>query len=78
MDESTPVWLTSYSFTGDSLKLDGFSLSNPDLASFVTRLENTPHYKGVELLFSEKIEQDERVMFRFSLNAQPEEPVKPE
>jgi type IV pilus assembly protein PilN len=78
LDESTPVWLTSYSFTGDSLKIDGYSLSNPDLASFVTKLEKTPYYKRVELLFSEKLEKDERVMFRFSLNAQPEEPEKPE
>jgi type IV pilus assembly protein PilN len=69
LNRNTPVWLTSYSYSGDKIVMEGYSLSNPDLAAFVTKMEKTPFYRNVELLFSEKTVIDEREVYRFSLNA---------
>lgn len=72
LDKDTPVWLTQYYFESAKVSMEGFSLSNADLAAFVTKLENTPFYKDVELLFSTKEKMDEREIFRFSINAVPQ------
>ena len=69
LNRNTPVWLSSFSFSDDKIAMEGYSLSNPDLAAFVTRMEETPFYRDVELLFSEKTMIDEREVYRFSLNA---------
>lgn len=69
LDRSMPVWLTKYSYDKDVVKMEGYSLSNPDLAAFVTKMEKTPFYEEVDLLFSEKVKKDERQIFHFSITA---------
>jgi len=69
LDRDMPVWLSSYSFQEDKVQIEGFSLSNPDLARFVTSLEKTPFYRDVDLLFSGKVKEGEREIFRFGLTA---------
>jgi len=78
LNRGTPVWLTSYSYSGDKIAMDGYSLSNPDLAAFVTKMERTPFYKNVELLYSEKTMMEEREVYRFSLNAVPQKENDPQ
>jgi Tfp pilus assembly protein PilN len=49
--------------------MEGYSLSNKDLARFVTKLEKTPFFEKVDLLYSDKTKKDDREIFRFSINA---------
>lgn len=69
LGSDTPVWLTRLSISDENIQIEGFSLSNPDLADFVTSLDETPFYRNVDLLFSEKVTKDDREIYRFSLNA---------
>lgn len=72
LDRDTPVWLLQFFFDDERITMDGYSLSNPDLAAFVTKLEKTPFYKNVELLYSTKEKKEDREIFRFSLTAVPQ------
>ncbi len=60
LDAKTPIWLTKYTYSegkgkkGTVIKMDGYSLSNPDLAAFVTKLEATPFFRDLNLLVSQK------------------------
>ena len=70
LDKKTPVWLESFNIgKANAVKMDGYSLSNPDLAAFVTKMEKTPFYKDVDLLYSEKKKQQDREIYRFSITA---------
>jgi type IV pilus assembly protein PilN len=69
LDKDTPVWLTKFSINGGAVQMEGYSLSNKDLARFVTKLEKTPFFEQVDLLYSEKTKKDDREIFRFSINA---------
>jgi type IV pilus assembly protein PilN len=72
LDRDTPVWLNKLAMEKDRISIEGYSLSNPDLANFVTKLENTPFYKNVDLIYSEKVVKDKREIFQFSLEAMPQ------
>jgi type IV pilus assembly protein PilN len=72
LNTETPVWLTSYNYAEGKVSMDGFSLSNPDLAAFVTKMERTSFYQNVELLYSEKQTIEEREVYRFSITAVPQ------
>jgi len=74
IDVATPVWLTTYSYTPAGVSLDGYSLSHEALRPLVDSLEQSPYYKGVELLFSERADIQGREVFRFSIKAGVEEP----
>lgn len=69
LDKDTPVWLTKFSVNNGSVQMEGYSLSNKDLARFVTKLEKTSFYEKVDLLYSDKTKKDDREIFRFSINA---------
>ena len=69
LDKDTPVWLTKFSVNHGSVQMEGYSLSNKDLARFVTKLEKTSFYEKVDLLYSDKTKKDDREIFRFSINA---------
>ena len=81
LDAKTPIWLSKFTFKagkakGAGVKIDGFSLSNPDLASFVTKTEETPFYEQLNLIVSQKIKSkkkdDAREYYKFSITAQPQ------
>jgi type IV pilus assembly protein PilN len=69
LDRDTPVWLTKFSINSGAIQMEGYSLSNKDLARFVTKLEKTPFFEKVDLLYSDKTKKDDREIFRFSINA---------
>jgi type IV pilus assembly protein PilN len=69
LDRDTPVWLTKFSVTDGNIQMEGIALSNRNLADFVTRLEKTPFYREVDLLYSEKVKKEDREIYKFSLNA---------
>jgi type IV pilus assembly protein PilN len=80
LDAKTPIWLAKFTFAagkgkGPAIRMDGFSLSNPDLAAFVTKTEKTPFYEQLNLIVSQKIKakkEDGREYYKFSLTAQPQ------
>jgi type IV pilus assembly protein PilN len=74
IDTPTPVWLTSYAYAAGGVTLDGFSLSHEALRPLVDSLEQSPYYKGVELLFSERADIQGREVYRFSIKAGVEQP----
>jgi type IV pilus assembly protein PilN len=76
-DPKVPIWLSKFDYgkgKGAQVKMDGYSLSNPDLAAFVTKMEKTPFYKNLNLIFSQKSskKKEEREYYRFSLTANPQ------
>lgn len=73
-NKDTPVWLTKYRYDGKTVTMAGNSLSNPKLADYVTRLDETPFYRAVDLKFSEKKKQgtENRVLYNFSLTTKPQ------
>lgn len=79
LNKDLPVWLTKFSIADEKIQVEGFSLSNRDLANFVTRLEKTPFFRNVDLLYSEKVNKDDREIYQFSLNAltETEDPAPP-
>jgi type IV pilus assembly protein PilN len=79
LNKDLPVWLTKFSIADEKIQVEGFSLSNRDLANFVTRLEKTPFFRSVDLLYSEKVNKDDREIYQFSLNAltETEDPAPP-
>ena len=76
LDSQTPVWLVNFTYNSSGITMDGYSLTNPDLADFVKRLEKSPFYQEVDLAYSNKEKKGEREIFRFSLRAKPEEPAQ--
>ena len=74
IDSTSPIWLTSYAYTGGGVTMEGFSLSHEALRPLVDSFEQSPYYKGVELLFSERNELQGRTIFRFSIKAGVEQP----
>jgi len=74
IDATTPIWITSYSYTPGGVSLDGYSLSHEALRPMVDNLEKSAFYKNVELLFSERNDLQGREIFRFSIKAAVEQP----
>jgi type IV pilus assembly protein PilN len=83
LDAQTPIWLSRFSYNAGGgksggIKMDGYSLSNPDLAAFVTKMEKTPFYKSLNLIISQKSkskgtkEEAGREFYKFSLTASPQ------
>jgi type IV pilus assembly protein PilN len=66
-DDTLPIWLSSLSYNGQNLQLDGFSYTNPGIAKFVKNLERSPYIAGVELLYSQKSKSKDREIFKFSI-----------
>ncbi len=69
------LWLTLYNRTDSvSVALDGVTFSNLIIADFMTRLERSVLYEGVDLTIAERGTIDDRDVVRFSLTSK----VKPE
>jgi len=74
LDDTLPIWLTSLSYNGQQVTLDGYSFSNPDIAKLVKKLVRSPNIGQVELLYSQKSVVKSRELFRFSIVANLEAP----
>ena len=86
LDSQTPIWLDKFSYSakrgkkgkGSGIGMSGFSLTNPHLAAFVTKMEKTPFFQDLNLIVSQKSRsagtKDEagREYYKFSLTASPQ------
>ena len=83
LDSQTPIWLDKFTYSaggakGGGINMSGFSLTNPHLAAFVTKMEKTPFFQDLNLIVSQKSRsvgtKDEpgREYYKFSLTASPQ------
>jgi type IV pilus assembly protein PilN len=72
------LWLTiATQESGSELSLEGVTFSNLVVSDFMSRLERSPMFAGVELGVAErsKIENDQVVKFRITCQVTPDEPA---
>ena len=62
------VWLTSLSFSGNSLRLSGKALSNNLIADFINNLKGTNHFLNVQFNFSTRKKEAGQDVFTFSIS----------
>lgn len=63
------AWLTDVTEKGSRLELGGVALDNQTIAGFMSRLEQSNYFEGVELLFALHHEEDGVKLKKFSLSA---------
>lgn len=70
LSQRTPekVWIESLDKTGKSLKISGVALDNETIANFMTTLERSKYFGGVELGASEQIDRGGMKLKKFSLH----------
>jgi len=70
LSQRTPekVWIESLDKSGKSLKITGVALDNETIANFMTVLERSKYFTGVELGASEQINRGGLKLKKFSLN----------
>ena len=66
------LWLTSYEETANpnQVQIQGVTFSNLLVADFMSRLESSPLYGGVDLIVAEKGTIDQRNVVKFTITAQ--------
>ena len=71
------LWLVSLNQAGTNLTLDGMTFSNLVVSEFMTRLERSPLFAGVELEYAERSTLADRDIVKFSLTCRitPDEPA---
>ena len=62
------IWLESLQKTGESLKIVGIALDNETIANFMTVLERSEYFSGIELEVTEQITQTGLKLKKFSLS----------
>jgi type IV pilus assembly protein PilN len=69
LSQRTPekVWIESLDKSGKSLKISGIALDNETIANFMTVLERSKYFTGVELGASEQINRGGMKLKKFSL-----------
>jgi type IV pilus assembly protein PilN len=69
LSQRTPekVWIESLDKSGKSLKITGIALDNETIANFMTVLERSKYFAGVELGASEQINRGGMKLKKFSL-----------
>lgn len=70
------VWLTSYSTSQGSAKLDGIATNEDAVASFMERLGASPYYAGIELQGISQLVQNGIKLQKFTLACQTTKPAK--
>jgi len=70
LSQRTPekVWIESLDKSGKSLKISGVALDNETIANFMTTLERSKYFGGVELEASEQIDRGGMKLKKFSLH----------
>ncbi len=64
------MWLTSLSEAQGQLKLEGVAIDNKTIADFMTRLEGSPLFGGVNLIASKQVIQADKKFQEFSITCQ--------
>lgn len=69
LSETAPdqLWLTAYSESGSDIKLSGLAFNEELIAAFMSSLESSKDYMGVELLVSEQKESEGTKFKRFDI-----------
>lgn len=70
------IWLTSFSNTGQSIRMEGYSFTNPDIARFINRLKETKYYNNVNLESSIQSKQQNKEVYRFNIQATVKTPLE--
>jgi type IV pilus assembly protein PilN len=70
LSQRTPekVWIESLDKSGKSIKLTGVALDNETIANFMTVLEHSKYFDGVELEITEQIDRGGLKLMKFSLH----------
>lgn len=70
LSQRTPekVWIESLDKSGKSLKISGVALDNETIANFMTTLDRSKYFGGVELEASEQIDRGGMKLKKFSLH----------
>ena len=63
------VWLTETSYDSRSIQIKGNSLSNNLIADYISSLENSPYFEGVNLISSTQKKTQTNQYLEFSLTA---------
>ena len=71
------VWLTGMTQEGDGVGIEGATFSNLVVSEFMSRLERSPMFAGLELEFAERASLGDRdvVKFRITCRVTPDEPA---
>jgi Tfp pilus assembly protein PilN len=71
------LWLVSLNQQGDGIAAEGATFSNLVVSDFMTRLERSPMFAGVELDYAERaqVSSHDVVKFRISCRVTPDEPA---
>lgn len=65
------MWLTSLTEAGGKMNLAGVAMDNKTIADFMTRLENSPYFKVVDLISSKQIKlQKDKKFKQFTMTCQ--------
>jgi type IV pilus assembly protein PilN len=72
------LWLLGADQSGETLALEGITFSNLVVSDFMTRLDRSPMFAGVELEVAERAQVSERDVVRFRLTCRitPDEPAQ--
>jgi type IV pilus assembly protein PilN len=69
LSDLTPnqLWLTTYSESGQDVKISGIAFTEDQIAQFMRDLEGSSEFAAVELLVSEQAESSGTKLKRFEL-----------
>jgi type IV pilus assembly protein PilN len=68
------LWITSYAEKGGSIQITGVGLTEDDVAAFMTSLERSPYYSGVELKVTKQKVQDGLRLQNFDISCRAQNP----
>ena len=71
------LWLTTLNQEGEGIALEGLTFSNLVVSDFMSRLEHSPLFAGVELEYAERSQATDHdvVKFRITCRVTPDEPA---
>ena len=71
------LWLSALSQDGTAVSMEGSTFSNLVVSEFMSRLERSPLFAGVELEFAERstVGENETTKFRITCRVTPDEPA---
>jgi type IV pilus assembly protein PilN len=69
------LWVTSFTEKGGSVQISGVGLTENDVATFMTNLEQSKYYSGVELKVTKQKVQDGLRLQNFDISCRAQNPV---
>ncbi|MCA1797675.1 MAG: PilN domain-containing protein [Geobacteraceae bacterium] len=69
------LWITSFTEKGGSVQISGVGLTENDVATFMTNLERSAYYSGVELKVTKQKVQDGLRLQNFDISCRAQNPV---